>query len=246
MVKIIKDPIELTAEGVSQFAAAFRADSYEIITSQPTPENIPQRLSATLSDVSKIRMIMEDPDAGQCFFSIAYQDVIVPIGVYGVSPKKKARFPLVINGIWITLISLNQGVLSKLLGLEGEEDCAYYFSKYAEWKKGFIRKAFTYYFNAEYCSAMSWEARGKESSTRVIAEEIGFYVYEFDKTAIYSKLDLSKDPGMLTYFKNCLFRWKVLSRNDPNPPPDINANIVQLLRDTVGLEERALLSSKML
>jgi hypothetical protein len=246
MTKIIKDPIELSTEEVKQFADALGGNDYQIITSKPTPDNVPQKLSETLRDVNKIRMIMEDPGAEQCYFSIQYRNadgssVVVPIGVYGVSPKRKARFPLVINGIWITLVSLGKEAFSKGLNLEEEEECSYYFAKFLEWKKGFIRKTFTYYYNSDYCSAMSWDARGKGSNTRIIAEEVGFNVIEFDQTAIFSKTNLAKDASMLAYYKNCLFRWKMLSRNDPNQPPHINKNTVQLVRDVVGLTQDALL-----
>lgn len=240
MITIIKDPGELTSTGVSFFADALKTGNYEITTSPTTPEYTPQRLSPTLQSIQKIRTIMEDPLAEQYFFSIRYQcpeqgTVIVPIGVYGVSHQYRVRFPLVINGIWITLVSLGREAFINGLGLGGNENQARYFSRFVDWKKDFIRKSFAYFFDTEYCAGMSWVARGPNSNTRIIAEEVGFKRFEFNNTVIFSKTDLNVNQKMCHYYKNCLFRWKVLSKNDANEPPHINDNTVQLGCDIVGL-----------
>lgn len=241
MTRIIKEFEEFSKEEVLEFADSFRNDSYEIVSIVPSAENVPQKLSPTLQDIKNIQIILEDESSDHSYFAIQYkteknEKILVPIGVYGIGHKRMVRFPLVINGIWISFLKLNKATFIYGLKIDSEIHADTYFMEFIKWKKQFIHKIFEHYYDSNLNSAMSWEAKGKNSNTRDIAGSVGFSYYTFNGNELFTSENIDLMPKSLKYFRDCLYRWKILSQNDPNPAPEINANTVRFVARIVNLK----------
>lgn len=241
MEKILIDPSEMDHLGIEDCASAFRSGNYEIITTLPSRENVPHELSKTLQEKANYKIILDDQEAEYSYFSVVYETssgerISIPIGAYGISNKKKATFPLVINGTWIKLLKLDKNTFCVGLGIN--KDCDLYFSRFLSWKKEFINKIFTYYLNSStYCSAMSWKIKGEKSNTRMIAEACGFHRVSFNNNELYSKYKLEENSDLLKYFKNCLFRWDIVGRDELQFSTEIHTNVVTLVSSIVTLSQ---------
>ncbi|TYP74362.1 hypothetical protein [Aquimarina intermedia] len=237
MDKINRDINQLTKEQIIMLASAFTEDTFEIVTTVPSSDNIPLNLSETLQNKENFAVLMEDENANFNYFSIKYpigksQSAIMPFGVYGVSDKRNIRFPLVINGIWVSLFMLDEATFGAGLQICDASELSKYYSRFTSWKQQLISKVFNYYYLSEYNSIMSWPKRGERSFTRQLAEEIGFLWQDFNNNELFSSLSLSTSE--IDYVKNSLFRWKVLGENDPNPRPPITPQIIQLITSIIG------------
>nr|BFF38253.1 hypothetical protein BACY1_00580 [Tenacibaculum mesophilum] len=110
-----------------------------------------------------------------------------------------------------------------------------FYMRFLLWKKNLIQKIFTFYFQSEYNSLMTWAKRGNKSATRDIAQEVGFYWKVYNDNEFYSSKELTDDE--FKFAKNALFKWKVLSESDPNPRPPVTKQIIDLISGIVGLKK---------
>lgn len=245
MYTIINNPVHLSTNEMTEFTRIFHTGRYSIITSMPSQDNVPELLTKTLQDRDNYCMILDDPQARFNYFAINYNttrgEMIVPVGAYGVSDKRQVLFPLVINGTWQVLLMLGKSIFCKACGLADDEAGELYYARLVEWKKQFIHNIFRYYhsFRDGYCAAMAWPVRGTRSDTRTIAESLAFHrscINGKDREMeLYSSKTVDEDSALLKYFKNCLFRWEVVGREELRAPEDIHPNTVTLIKSIVQL-----------
>lgn len=244
MYKIIKNPADLPKKEMNEFAKIFWDNNYEILTTLPADDNVPDLLSLTLQDEKNYHLILDDPNATFTYFSIKYktgqnEEIIIPVGAFGITDKWKVRFPLVVNGIWQLLLMVNKDTFCKACNISESNDGNFYFSRLIEWRKEFILNIFKYYLclDGGFCSGMSWKARGEKSNTRKIAESLTFHRISFSDMELYSSVHIENNADLVQYFKNCLFRWDVIGRNvlqDQEYPANGNSNIILLVKSIIG------------
>ena len=216
MTMIIKNPVGLPHEGIEEFVVAFISDNYEVVTLQPDADNTPESLIAGYNQQATYAMMMNDPGAHNSFYAIkyhtaAYGEALVPIGLFGVSDKYKVRFPLVLNGAWQGFVMFNKESFLRICDIADPEEQDIFFMKFLDVKRKFIEKVFSYYrhLNSGYTSAMAWEARGEKSSTRKIANGLGFGRMDNGKMEIYHAAE-DTPASTWQYLRNCVFRWGAL------------------------------------
>ena len=244
MYRIVSNPLSLSTREMNEFFRAFQHSRFRLVTSDPTKENVPDLLSATLQNKESYCMILDDRNASFNYFSIGYrttmgEDVLIPVGAYGISSQRKVLFPLVINGIWQILLMLDKDTFARGCAIPETEDSHHYYGKLIQWKKQFIQQVFQYYSTLVpgYCSAMAWPARGEKSATRSIAESLAFHRIIFagggKEIELYSTMALEEGSSLVKYFKNCLFRWEVIGRDELRPAELIDPNLVSLVKSMV-------------
>ncbi len=245
MIELINDINVMTDDQIASLVNSFNENSYEIIESAPTRENIPCNLSKTLQNKESYQLLMEDKEADFKYFSIRFpvnnKDIILPFGVYGVSSKRNLRFPLVINGIWVSLFMLDKATFRMGLNITDTQKNDECYGNFLSWKKRLIEKIFTFYFQSNYNSVMTWVKRGDKSFTRDVAQQVGFYWKTFNDNEFYSAKELTDEE--FKFAKNALFKWKVLSENEPNPRPPVTRQIISLISGVVGLKKEKTTSS---
>lgn len=214
MSRIIKNPIHLTIQEIEEFANVLRTNNYQIVTSLPSIDNVPESLISHYKNQETHQRILDDQNAAFNFFSIKYttylhEDIVVPIGVYGISDYWKVRFPLVVNGFWQGFFMGNKDSFRAIANID-ENNCEVYYSKMISLKKELMYKIFEYYYSLDsnYCSAMAWEIRNEKSNTRTIAESLTFQRLENNGTEIYSSSNIA--PNKWNYLVDCRLRWGII------------------------------------
>jgi hypothetical protein len=205
-----KSPIFLSNKEIDEFSYCFRIGDYEIITTAPSTTNIPDGIAKCFTDVKFYQLVLDDVEADFNYFSIKYEtarggEIIVPVGVYGISRKFKTRFPLLLSPFWRDFLMMNKSIFCHLGEIKENQD--FYYTKILDLRKDFIRKIFAYYslLDSTYCSAMAWELRNERSTTRTIAESLKYNRIEFFKSEIYSSIVIDCDKW--EYLKQCLIDW---------------------------------------
>jgi len=213
MSLIINNPLDLSVEGIREFAEVLRTKSYEIITSIPTQENTPE-IHPFYQDRNSYQLIMEDQNARFDYFSIAYrtaenEEVIIPIGVYGISGLHSVRFPLIIENFWQQLLKASKDEFKMVSQIKDDQAADFYYAACVQVRNDFIRSIFKYYYslNPEYTSVMAWEMRGKNSNTKMISLSEGFEIREGSGCEIHSSV--KNQNSRWTYLSNCYIRWGV-------------------------------------
>lgn len=214
MTRIIKNPIHLTTREIEEFAGALRNNNYQIVTSLPLVDNEPESLIPNYKNKKTHQRILDDQQADLNYFSIKYtthlhEDILVPIGVYGISEQWKVRFPLVVNGFWQGFFMGNKDFFRGIANID-ENSCNVYYPRMISLKRELMYKIFEYYYSldSDYCSAMAWEVRNEKSNTRTIAEALTFQRFENNGTEIYSSSTISS--GQWKYLIDCRLRWGII------------------------------------
>ena len=245
MYKIIKNPVDLSREGIEQFCSAFRTNNYEIVTTIPSDDNVPELLASQHSGKS-YQIILDDPGAEYEFFSIKYktadnEEMLLPIGVYGISNDKKIRFPLIITRLWQSFLMVSKANFRYMIEVEEGEDHDFYYSRMLELREDFMRNVFRYYYtiDTEFCSAMSWPIRSERSTTRLVAESLNFHRLDYGKMEVYTSVKIS--PAISEYIKNCIYRWSIAieagSQEEPRALPNLKLFVRGLVNYKNAIEE---------
>lgn len=231
----------LQDEELLEFIEVFTRNNYEIITLQPTAENVPESLIDSYKDVETHRKILADPAATFSFFSIRYQnamgeEMLIPAGMFGVSESRKVRFPLLINGFWQMILMGNKDSFSHIC----DQDTDLYYPKFIELKSQFMKNIFSYYqqIDQENYSVMAWPSRGEKSVTRRISELLGYHRAEEGKMELYTSA--VAEEAKLNYLSDCVLRWGILIDDRQQTLCNVNYPFEQLqslVRGMVGYPE---------
>lgn len=240
MERIIKNPMVLPLSGMDEFIDAFRNDCYEIVTLDPVAEVMPESMIEKYKDARTHQQILGDREASFRVYAIKYTDnkgdnILFPIGIYGVSPNKKVCFPLLINGFWQAILMASKEAFSQFCN----QDIDAYFLRFIEMKRKFMLTVFDYFKNVdpEFNAVMAWPSRGEKSNTRKVAEQLGFYRSDEGKMELYSREELT--GSKLTSLSDCLLRWGILI--DDREQYKVNVNypedkIKYLIQGLVGIQ----------
>jgi hypothetical protein len=244
MRKIIKNPMNLPDAEMYQFVNVFCNNEYEIVTMEPSAENLPESMIESYKDVKTHQKILADPQAFFSVYAIQYTDengdeIIFPIGLFGVSENRKVRFPLLINGFWQAILMASKDSFSQFCN----SNIDFYYSRFVELKRQFMTVVFGFYkkIDDECNSVMAWPSRGEKSNTRIVAEALQFSRYDDGKMDIYSADGIS--GSKLSHMSDCVLRWGILIDDRDQYQSNViypAERIQMLIRALVNFKEEAI------
>ena len=240
---VVNDPTELSEEGIKAFSNIFRNQDYQIVTFAAKSYEL-TGINPILQTDQSYQTVLDDEQSTYHGFAVQYQlndtEIQIPLGVYGVSPKFKMRFPLLINGFWRIFLMIGKEQFCALFNIKENQDT--YYQSLRDQREHFVHKIFDYYnaLGDDTTSAMAWGIRNKQSLTRSTAESLGYRRTEFIETndEIYSSDELSQEQW--DYLKSCTGRWMNVIPEDQKKPASsmnqFNMNTILLGRCLVGYQ----------
>lgn len=237
---------QLSAKDLEQLAKAIIRSDYEIVPEKPAPHNRAEGIYTFFNEKETHEYILGDSGAvfNVCVFSYESHGrrIGIPVGVFGISAALESRYPFILGSFCYDLLMLSR----KKYEAYGKGDSKIIdeeFLRLVEIRSGIIKALFKMYYDLgdDLNSVMGWEARGKESNTRKIAETFPFHRNENPeiKSEIYSKHELSSEN--LARIRMAGKRWRELA--DKEFDKIINRRFKapryysKLIRQKIGLDK---------
>ena len=187
---------------VKCFAQAIKHDRFYFVTEQQSEEINPKDIFAFQLTNNYYSKVLDDPDGHfkcflLCFKGPGGQLLRFTMGIFGVSPKNKIRFPVLLGGTILNFLTMSDTVFEGYLykNKPSEKNQRIKWERLYNIKKQLIKRVLLFYTQMEddYSSAMAWKSRGEDSITRQVGERLPGYVRTEDGfgTEYYYEKDLS-------------------------------------------------------
>lgn len=167
--------LRMLSEGeIICLATALMENSYSLTTERPLNHAFPTGVHAHLLKDDTFKYLLDDQYAYFNTYSIqinidSYNLLVIPVGIYGVSPQHEIRMPIIIGDFITNYIKINEFIISEIVG-EKVDNLLGPFEEIKRSKENLIRNIFGFYRDLKnYNSIMVWEIRDKSSFTRTCA-----------------------------------------------------------------------------
>ncbi|WP_343672299.1 hypothetical protein [Chitinophaga sp.] len=206
---------EFSLDEIGYFAQAIKKDQFSFMIAAPSEMTCPKDIHAHQLTHPYYAGMLDDP-AGhfQCFlicFDGGGEQLRFPMGIFGVSPANKIRFPILLSGRILNFLNIDEDTFAKYVysELPPEEERSAKWRRFYGIKKHLIRRILQFYtqLDDEFIAAMAWKARGPNSMTRQVGEALPAYIRTEDQTGdteYYYKNTLSDQ--LVQYLHECYAR----------------------------------------
>ena len=216
----------LHPDEVQMFAQAIRTDKYDLVVEAPSEGVRPQDIFPFQMTDSYYANILNDPGAHYLCFLVCFkgsddQLLRLPMGIFGVSPKNRIRFPVLLSGVILNFLNMSEDTFVEYIYSNKAPGA----DKDKKWRRLYlvrrqlIKRVLLFYtqLGEGYSSAMAWKNRAKGSITREVGESLPFYVRAEDTDAdaeYYYSRQLT--DAQIAYVKDCYERFS--PRNEKKKP----------------------------
>lgn len=226
-MKTILSLDEFSLNEIKSFALALKSDRFHFVIEKPSAFVSPKDIHAFQLTDTYYAGMLDDPDGHFLCFLICFQgeneqQLRFPMGIFGVSPRNKIRFPILLSGRILNFLNIDEAVFVRYIfkNTPSEDDKNIKWQKFYQIKKHLIKRILMFYtqMDDDFVAAMVWKSRGKASLTRQIGETLPGYIR-------------MEEPGADAeyYFKNTLDDQRIqyligcYARRDLFKGPDVAA-----------------------
>lgn len=202
---------------IKMLAQAIKNDKFYFVVEPPSEAVRPRDIFPFQMTNDHYARVLDDPMGHfecflLCFIGENGQLLRYPMGIYGVSPGNKIRFPVLLGGIILNFLRISEevfiGYVYKRKPSEKNKNIKW--GRLYSVKKHLIKRVLLFYTQMEddYSSAMAWKSRGKNSITRQAGEALPDYVrIEHASTGVeyYHRKDLT--PELIQYLMESFERF---------------------------------------
>lgn len=204
---VLKDFYKFSDNIISELVQALYYNNFEVIFRHNDASYAPVGVAPNLLDPLSYQQMFQEEHAVFKYFLLSFngskQKYIYPLGTFGVNPKAKIYFPLLLNSFGLQFLSAGMDQIKAVLSEENNRDD---FDNIFLVRKYLLKKIFVAYYreNPEFNSLMAWPMRNKKSLTRKIALSTRFIRKEFLSTEVYCSNEVGLEDWQ--YIKNTILR----------------------------------------
>jgi hypothetical protein len=206
--------VDLSDQQFYSLVEALNRNMYRIVGLDSSHTNGPEGIKRCYKTVETYQFIFDDPLAFYRIFAIVFdcadEQSVLPLGVFGVSPINRMLYPLQLNHLGRSFISIGKDDFYKTVDAGELAE----FDRLCAVRETFMSRIFTFYRNVSsgYTAVMAWPMKKKQSATRDIAMANGYQNLQFEDRQVEIFTDQTIRPTKLQFIHECGQRWQIADK----------------------------------
>ena len=222
-MRIFKNIAQLTNKDILLLSQALLTNDYKYILKEPDAFNIPDGIYDHLLTADTYKYIFDDEGAYCNFYFLEFNSssntpIYLPIGSFGVSPKHKLTYPIIIGSIFTNFFMQTQDDFCMLVKIKDTDEKKRRFQDLVALRSEMMQIVFDFYATAHkgYNAIIGWPKRGEKSLARIVAEK-SYTRVQVDDYEFFHKHNLSDTVMDVLIESNK--RLRILTSRQPKKQP---------------------------